>query len=204
MSGIESSEEVDQDRVLAELRAQLASVADSRGSPPVPDESGTEEPLSDADAESVARGIVLRQLTAQAKTRTELSRALRRKNVPQEAADAVLNRMEEVGLVDDAGFAQAWVDSRQQRRHLSATALRYELRGKGVAQEHVDSALSEVGADEEYTAALALAERKLASMRGHDRATIRRRLSGVLGRKGFGTGLIVRVLGEVLDRVDED
>ena len=153
----------------------------------------------------MAHAIVLRQLTGQARTRTELATALRRKNVPQVAADRVLDRMEAVGLVDDAEFAQAWVESRQRRRHLSSTALRRELRAKGVAPELTDQALSTVDAADEYAAALELVERKYDRMVGLERDVVRRRLSGVLARRGFGTGIIVAVLGEVLSaRIETD
>lgn len=209
--------------MLAELRAQLDHYADGshpqvEGDEPAQDRpvrarsarstrarstqdrSKRDQPPDDADAESVAHAIVLRQLSAQAKTRTELERVLKRKNVPQQAAESVLDRMQEVGLVDDATFADAWVESRQQRRHLSATALRHELRGKGVASDLVDQAVSGVDAEDEYTAALSLAERKYERMRALDTEVVRRRLSGVLARRGFGSGVIFRVLGEVLPR----
>ncbi len=73
----------------------------------------------DADVESVARAIALRKLTAKACTRHELDRALQAKNVPEGVIDGVLDRLQEVGLVNDASFAVDWVSSRQQRRHLS-------------------------------------------------------------------------------------
>lgn len=203
----------DSTQVLADLRSQLAELErDQRrttadAAPGVsPGVDRAREPArasgntdTDADAESVAHAIVLRQLTGQARTRTELARALKRKDVPQGAADRVLDRMEAVGLVDDADFAQSWVQSRQRRRHLSTTALRRELRAKGVAPELTDQAVSTVDADDEYAAARDLVERKHSRMIGLDREVVRRRLSGVLARRGFGTGIIVGVLGEVLN-----
>jgi hypothetical protein len=58
----------------------------------------------DADAESVARSIALRKLTARPRTRHELDQALQAKNVPPSVKKAVLDRMQEVGLVDDASL----------------------------------------------------------------------------------------------------
>lgn len=171
----------------------------------VEDDVEDDDADADADAEQVAHTIVLRQLTGQARTRAELARVMQRKNVPPGAAGRVLDRMEAVGLVDDAEFAQSWVESRQRRRHLSSTALRRELRAKGVATELTDQAVASVDAEGEYAAALELAERKHARMVGLGREVVRRRLSGVLARRGFGTGIIVGVLGEVLsDRTEPD
>src|SRR4051812_38184864 len=70
---------------------------------------GLDDPGPDADPEEVARRIVLRKLSARARTRAERERGLTSKAVPAEAAETVLDRMGEVGLVDDAAFARDWV-----------------------------------------------------------------------------------------------
>lgn len=152
----------------------------------------------DADAESVARTIALRKLTVRACTRHELDQALRAKNVPQAAIDAVLDRLEEVGLVDDASFAVDWVISRQQRRHLSRQGLRRELQAKGVQRSDIDSALDRVDLDAELRSARELVERKRAAMNGLSRDVQYRRLAGILSRRGFDTATTTRVLNDVL------
>ncbi|MCW2810151.1 MAG: regulatory protein RecX [Friedmanniella sp.] len=146
---------------------------------------------------------MLRKLSAQARTRHELAEALRAKEVPDDAAAVVLDRMEEVGLVDDGAFAVDWVSSRQQRRHLSKSALRRELQTRGVDRDQIDQALSAVGTDDEYAAALSLAERKYRTMGELSREVAYRRLSGALGRRGFSGGVAARVLGEVLGRSED-
>ena len=87
---------------------------------------------SPADPEQVARTILLRRLEAAPRTRAELATTLRERNVPDEVALRVLDRFEEVGLIDDRVFARMWVESRQRGRNLSGRALRSELRRKGV------------------------------------------------------------------------
>lgn len=133
----------------------------------------------------------------QARTRQELADTLRRRNVPAQAAEAVLDRMTEVGLIDDAQFARSWVDSRQQRRHLSRTALRRELQRKGVERDLVEDAVDEVSPDDEHEAARSLAERKLRSVRGLDGQVQRRRVAGALARRGFGADIVRSVLGDL-------
>jgi regulatory protein len=149
----------------------------------------------DADAESVARSIALRKLTARPRTRRELDQALQAKNVPPSVKKAVLDRMQEVGLVDDAAD---WVASRQQRRHLSRRALRRELESKGVERSDIDSALNDVDFDSELTTARDLVARKRATMSGLARDVQYRRLAGILGRRGFDTAVAVQVLNELL------
>jgi regulatory protein len=159
-------------------------------------ESGS---LDRNDQVAEARAVVLRKLSAQARTRHELGQALRAKDVPPEIADQVLDRMEDVGLVDDAAFAQDWVDSRQQRRGLSRRALNRELKHRGVSQDQIDDALSGVGSAQEYSAALELARRRHRSMGELPRDVARRRLAGALARRGFGSSIITSALAEVVD-----
>ena len=89
----------------------------------------------------MARSIALDRIAARDRTRHELAQALKTKNVPAEVAEQVLDRLEAMGLVNDAAFAEAWVESRQQRRHLSRPALRRELQAKGVDRDQIDAAL---------------------------------------------------------------
>src|SRR5262245_29215610 len=98
----------------------------------------------DADPESVARKILLDQLTGQARSRSELAGKLAKKGVPEEIAGRLLDRFEEVGLVDDSAFARDWVASRQAGRGLARRALAQELRRKGIDDEVAREALSEV------------------------------------------------------------
>jgi regulatory protein len=151
------------------------------------------------DPEAVARGICLRALTGAAKTRKQLAELLAKKDVPEEAANAVLDRFTDVGLIDDAAFAAAWVTSRQSGRGLARRALAAELRAKGVDGEVAAAAVAEVDPQDEWDSARRLVERKVPSMRRLDRVTAERRLMGMLARKGYGGGLAGYVVREALD-----
>ncbi len=151
------------------------------------------------DPETVARGICLRALTGTAKTRKQLAELLAKKDVPVDAANAVLDRFTEVGLIDDAAFAAAWVTSRQSGRGLARRALASELRAKGVDGEVAAAAVAEVDPQDEWDSARRLVERKVPSMRRLDRVTAERRLMGMLARKGYGGGLAGYVVREALD-----
>jgi regulatory protein len=151
------------------------------------------------DPESVARGICLRALTGAPKTRQQLADLLGQREVPEDAAEAVLDRFTEVGLIDDAAFARAWVSSRQAGRGLARRALSAELRAKGVEPEVAAEAVNEVDDEDERAAARRLVERRAGAMRRLDRATATRRLMGMLARKGYSGGLAAAVVREVLD-----
>jgi regulatory protein len=137
-------------------------------------------------------------LERQPRTRAELARGMARRGVPEDAAAAVLDRFAEVGLIDDAAFAAAWVDSRHTGRGLGRRALSAELRRRGVAAETVTEAVSTVTAEDEETAARALVERRARTMGAVAPDAQLRRLVGMLARKGFDYGLAMRVVRDVL------
>jgi regulatory protein len=153
----------------------------------------------DADPESVARKILLDQLTGQARSRSELAGKLANKDVPDEIASRLLDRFEEVGLVDDAAFARDWVRSRQAGRGLARRALAQELRRKGIDDEVAREALDEVDPDDELESARDLVRRKLRTVGRLERAVAVRRLTGLLARKGYGSGVALRVVREELE-----
>jgi regulatory protein len=156
------------------------------------------------DPESVARNICLRALTGAPKTRAQLAELLAKRGVPDDAAEAVLDRFAEVGLIDDAAFARAWVSSRQAGRGLARRALSAELRAKGVEPEVAAEAVAAVDDEDERDAARRLVDRKLGSMRRLDRTTATRRLMGMLARKGYNGGLAAAVIRDALDRLETD
>lgn len=176
--------------------SRAGSQADGSASPP----EDTAFLGPDADAEEVARKILLDQLTGQARSRAELATKLAKRRVPEEVAERLLTRFEEVGLIDDAAFARAWVESRQPGKGLGRRALAQELRRKGVDEEVARAALDEIEPGDEEEVARALVRRKLRTLRGVDRATATRRLSGMLARKGHSGDLVWRVVREELDQ----
>lgn len=154
----------------------------------------------DADPESVARKILLDQLTGQARSRSELAGKLAQKNVPDDIATRLLDRFEEVGLVDDGAFAKAWVGSRGAggAKGLARRALAQELRRKGVADEVARAALDEIDPADEEETARALVRKRLRSVQGLDRDKAARRLVGLLARKGYPAGLAFSVVNDEL------
>jgi regulatory protein len=152
-----------------------------------------------ADPESVARTIGLRLLDKSPRTRSELAVAMAKRGVPDDVATAVLDRFVEVGLLDDAKFATAWVDSRHHGRGLARRALANEMRKRGVDDEVATEALASVSMEDEAVAARALVERRLRSMSGLAREVKTRRLIGMLGRKGFGGSMAYSVVRQAID-----
>ncbi|MFD5692892.1 recombination regulator RecX [Streptomyces rubiginosohelvolus] len=176
------------------------SGARSSGSP----SSSRAEKGEPRDPVEQARNICLRLLTGTPRTRKQLADALRKREIPDEAAEEVLARFEDVGLIDDAAFAGAWVESRHHGRGLARRALVRELRTKGVDSAVIDEAVGQLDPDQEEETARELVARKLRSTRGLDRDKRLRRLAGMLARKGYGEGMALRVVRQALEEEGED
>ncbi|MER6154438.1 recombination regulator RecX [Streptomyces sp. NPDC001868] len=166
--------------------------------------SRAEKGESSGDPAERARAICLRLLTGTPRTRKQLADALHKREIPDDVADEVLSRFEEVGLINDGAFADAWVESRHHGRGLARRALARELRTKGVDSALIDEAVSQLDSDQEEATARELVARKLRSTRGLDRDKRLRRLAGMLARKGYPEGMALRVVRQALEEEGED
>ncbi|OXY96930.1 recombination regulator RecX [Streptomyces diastatochromogenes] len=179
------------------------------GEPPGEDEgtptsSRAERGESSGDPAERARAICLRLLTGTPRTRKQLADALRKREIPEDVAEEVLSRFEEVGLIDDSAFADAWVESRHHGRGLARRALARELRTKGVDSALIDEAVGQLDSEQEEATARELVARKLRATRGLDRDKRLRRLAGMLARKGYPEGMALRVVRQALEEEGED
>ena len=170
--------------------------AATHASQPDPADPALQDP--EPDPESVARTICLRLLTGRARSRAELAEALRTRNVPDDAAGRVLDRLAAVGLVNDSAFAVDFVHAKRAERGLAGRELSRQLRGKGVDDEVIADALADIDEDAERAVARRLAERKLKTMTGLDTQAQVRRLAGMLARKGYSPGVAFQVVREVV------
>jgi regulatory protein len=144
-------------------------------------------PLSTSEKrEEQARALCLRLLDAQARTRAELAGQLKKRGYPDDVSAKVLDRLAEIGLVNDSDFAEQWVQSRRANASKSKRALGTELRTKGVDDDVIEAALNRIDGANEYGRAVKLVRTRLRreNLDG-DQAKVARRLVGMLARRGY-------------------
>jgi regulatory protein len=129
---------------------------------------------------------------------------MRRGGVPTEAAEAVLARFTDTGLIDDAKFARAWVESRHHSRGLSRRSLSAELRRHGIDSEEIREAVEVLAPEQEVATARRLVEQKMASTCGHPPEARARRAASMLARKGYPPGLAFRLIREAMQQEGPD
>lgn len=156
-------------------------------------DAGAIETLLAADA--VKRAVIagLNLIAHRPRARGELQQRLRSKGFDDAAAEAAVERLQDLGYLDDAAFAARWVENRQEHRPRSKAMLERELRQKGIDRQTIEETIAETDIDE-VAAARELAEQKMRSMSGLDPETRNRRIGGMLARRGFGYDVIRKAL----------
>jgi regulatory protein len=157
----------------------------------------------DVQALEAARAVAFRFLGFAARSRVEIERRLERGGFDSATIATVIAELEAQGYLDDAKFAQDWVEDRAERKKYGRGRLTAELRRKGVEKELVTEAIDSVGDEEEYTRALAAARPKWSVERtiGLDSKAIlaeKRKLANFLQRRGFSWSIITKVLEELM------
>jgi regulatory protein len=141
--------------------------------------------------------LCLRLLTVRARTRAELAAQLAKRGYPDDVSTRVLDRLADVGLVDDVDFAEQWVHSRRVNAGKGKRALAAELHTKGVDNDVITSVLSDINPDAERDRAEELVRKKLRRENLSDQAAdarVTRRLVGMLARRGFSQGMAYDVV----------
>jgi regulatory protein len=94
------------------------------------------------DDPAVVLEAAARFLEVRSRSVVEVRRRLTTAGYRAELVDGAIARMTELGMLDDAAFAQAWVESRDRSRPRGERAIRAELGLKGVDRAVVDAVLA--------------------------------------------------------------
>jgi len=143
--------------------------------------------LQAEDARERAVQQALLYLSYRARSEAEIRQNLRKHEIPETVIEATLERLRRDGFADDKQFASAWVENRNTFRPRGRRALALELRQKGLDEATIESALEDV--DDEalaYEAGL----KKAGKLRVQEWDEFRKKISGVLARRGFSYSVI--------------
>lgn len=130
----------------------------------------------------------LRHLSHRPRSRFEVERHLRKKDYPEPAVAAALERCAELGYLDDRSFAAAWARDRIRLRPRATALMEAELRRKGVSPEDARAGIADAFREEgttEEALLLRAAEKRWRTLSGRSPEAARRKLLGYLDRRGF-------------------
>jgi regulatory protein len=156
--------------------------------------------ISEPSREEQARTLCLRLLTARSRTRAQLSGQLAKHGYPDDVSARVLDRLTRVGLVDDAAFAEQWVESRRSNAGKGKHALAVELQTKGVDNDVINTVLERIdaGAERERAEQLVRDRLRRENLDG-DQMRVARRLIAMLARRGYDQNMAYDVVGVQLN-----
>ncbi|MBF4607255.1 regulatory protein RecX [Curtobacterium sp. VKM Ac-1393] len=163
------------------------------------DPADAPRPLDEQRAD--AERLSMRALGRKGVSESEMRTLLTQQDLDPDVVEHEIERLTRVGLLDDVALATDLVDRLHARKGLGRQGVVTELRRRGIDQIAIDTALDEAADDEddEFIRAQELADKRAPQMRGLDRATAERRLSGFLMRKGYGSGVVRIAVQRALD-----
>jgi len=157
--------------------------------------------LRDRDEVAQAYDRAVSFLSFRPRSTAEIRRNLADKETPDEVIEIVIARLVEQGYADDVAFARFWVANRMEFKPLSTRALRYELREKGIATDTIDEALAEIDPTE---AAYRAAKDKARRLSGSTKPDFRKKVGGLLARRGFNYDTARTVIDQLIEDLTEE
>lgn len=156
-----------------------------------------ERAIREEDAEMKAKAKAMRYVARRARTCAEVRRKLREKDHPDYAIDVAIERLQELGYLDDAEYAREYVQSRFRSKGYGPVRLRNELKERGVDRHHIEDAMPVLDHDELRKAAREHAQKRWPRLAGEEDPHRRReKLTGYLRRRGFSYEMIRGVVEE--------
>jgi len=121
---------------------------------------------------------------------------LRRKGFGEESIDTTVSELKGSGLVDDLVLAGDLISYAVDKKRLGVTGVKALLRKRGIPEEIINSSgidtIDETGGAEEFV------RKKLKTFKGLPEEKVKRRLYGMLQRRGHSSETIKRVLDGAL------
>ncbi len=155
------------------------------------------------DAVDRAVTAAMRALDQRIQSTNELRTRLLRKDFEPATIDLALERLTEFGYLNDERFAELWIENRLAHRPRGKRMLEQELRQKGIDREIVQETVSVMAIDDR-TAALDLARKRFKSVQNLPLDEQKKKLTGILARRGFDYGTIRATLESVLEQEMDD
>jgi len=146
------------------------------------------------DEREVAYQRALRLIQYRPRSEREIRQVLGRHAVPEERTEEVIERLKQSGLINDAEFAQVWVENRAELHPRSRRALAYELSRRGVDAQVIEQSLEEIDDDAMAYQAAQRQARKYKDLEWND---FRQKMYRYLAQRGFNYGASAQAITRI-------
>lgn len=177
-------------KVVATLTSRLVADLDLHTNQPWTPELAKQ--VESAKGFDKAMRAAVNRLNRRPMSRKMVDDKLRELDHSPEVREAVLDRLAEVGLLDDEVYGRSLIRAEMSRKAAGPRLLSQKLYQKGIAGELAARLIEEATSDrdEQLQSCLELARKKMRTMQRLDATTRKRRLYGQLARRGFDTDTI--------------
>ena len=157
--------------------------------------------LTDEDAINQAVNRAIDFLSYRPRSSEEVRRNLVKKDIPETIVSIAMERLQNLGYLDDLAFARFWIENRDAFKPRGPRALRFELRQKGIGDDILDPLFEEIL--DIPDSAYRVAQKQIRQYKGKTRQEFKHKLSGKLQRRGFDYGIIKDVIQRLYEELDE-
>ncbi len=144
-----------------------------------------------------ARSYALRLLGYRSRSRKEMRERLRGKKFSDNQINTTIKFLKAAGLMNDKAVALELLRYATERKNLGRKGLEMFLSRRGIERDLISEILTNHTAEMEKETASKLVERKLMTLRRHPKNVIRRRLWGMLQRRGISADIAHRVIKDI-------
>ena len=142
-------------------------------------------------------------LASRARSRKEIEDKLLRSGYRPCTVEMVLYKLESNDLLDDADFAQQWVEARTARK-VGRNRIAQELRRKGVSADEAEAALESIDEEDQLSGAISLVEKAMDRVKpGEDPRKTAQRITAMLARRGYGWDVAREAISHVMQDMEE-
>lgn len=157
-------------------------------------DSAAQSKLIALKQEEQALACALRMLSSRPRSKGEVEQKLRSKGFSSAIRENVLEKLIDLGYLNDVSFAESWINYRIQEDNMGKQRIRQELLAKGIAKEIIDSYLRHISFEDEMKKAMTVAEKRLPRYKNVSPDARRRRLVHFLMYRGFSSEVVAGVL----------
>lgn len=124
----------------------------------------------------------------------DIHRILNRWELPEGAAERIVNRLQTERYVDECRYAHAFVRDKFRYNHWGWIRIERELRMRGIAQAYIDEAKEEISDEDNLSSLRKLIESKRRTVKGKNEYELNVKLFRFALSRGFSYAAINEVL----------
>jgi len=147
-----------------------------------------------------AKNVAYYWINQSDKTRKELYDKIKAKGITDDVANELLDKMVDLGYIDDERYAENFVTSKMTYEKLGHQAILYKLKNKGIEQHIIDNALLAIGDEDTEENARILAEKRLYPTRNLEKNKRIQNIAAFLARRGYSGSIAFKISREAVDQ----